>query len=88
MLQYSNTLNNGLDILDREVISFHYVSEFESQLLYKVLTKKFTPSVHELEQIWPKENRDVGPYAHRLTNYEDAKLLHEYLVNRFNFSNC
>lgn len=58
-----------------DVISFHYISEKESTLLYKFFTSKelnWTPK--SLSNMWP-HGEDVGDYSRPLKSLAEAKSL-------------
>lgn len=74
---------NRIATIALDVVSFHYVSERESQLLYTLLDSgvaAIAPSVNDLFSMWPKGNLSVlGDYARALKDTEEARVLHKFL---------
>lgn len=67
----------------RDVVSFHYISQKESELLYKVLSKQILiESWEELQEAWPKAGTtEVGVYSRaRFHDNSEIKRLHEFVT--------
>jgi hypothetical protein len=84
-------LRNRLATVAKDVVSFHYVSEAESRLLYALLDKvriahlgpdcdKSVPSAKEIYRLWPRGNITVvGDYAQALKSAKEADVLRRFL---------
>lgn len=65
-----------------DVVSFHYVSSMEASILFRVLSKRVTPTADELRAMWPKNDKDSGPYSRwRFKSDEELGRLHTFLTS-------
>lgn len=69
-----------------DVISFHYVSQMESSLLYHLLSNKYIYNgvkinSSQLYTLWPKFENERGPYSRRLYNEIEASNLLQLICN-------
>lgn len=85
LVRYIPYTSHTLGAISEHVISFHYISEAESTLLFKLLSAwamgLSSPSTAtELIGMWPR-NRDVGDYARPLKSLAEAKILLEKLFH-------
>jgi hypothetical protein len=70
----------------RDVISFHYVSEKESDLLFKLLTHQVIPEI-ELSKInaedllkwWPSTSKEFGHYSRKLSGIKEAEIVLKFI---------
>jgi len=66
----------------KEVISFHYVSQHESNLMHQILSKRIAlKSPEHLLSLWPSTDADVGHYSRKIKNINEAKLIFEYITS-------
>jgi len=66
----------------QDVISFHYVSQKESILLYQLLSRRLVVTTpQQLIDLWPTSDKDVGHYSRRIKNQLEATALINF-VNR------
>lgn len=75
----------------RDVISFHYISQKESELLYNIISNNtMLKSWQELKEIWPKPgSSDVGPYARaRFRDDQEVVRLFEFLTTYISLTKC
>jgi hypothetical protein len=87
----ANSLLNQQPIsIARDVISFHYVSELEASLLYRILSKEVSvSSKEELIKVWPKNDKEAGPYARwRFHNDEEVANLFHHLTQYITVKSC
>jgi hypothetical protein len=77
-----------------DLISFHYISERESTLLYNILHanekeqstrtgREHGPSMSpdELYDAWPRGNSEVGHYSRPMRDKDEAATLHRALFD-------
>lgn len=65
-----------------DMVSFHYVSEMESLLLYRILSNKIKINIDELKSMWPKNNTEVGHYSRKIKTDEEANNVFNFLVKK------
>lgn len=76
----------------KDVISFHYVSQVESALLYRLLSdstaissqsmpRREVISSERLLQLWPSNQQDVGHYSSKLKSLDEAAKLRSFFQN-------
>jgi len=58
-----------------DVVSFHYVSQKESILLYQLISRKLAPTPEELFEVWPKTDKETGHYSRKMRTIEEARAL-------------
>lgn len=80
MLHYQRAQNlsssQGMDNLAEDVVSFHYVSQMESRLIYDLLSKKKkVGDWQELQKLWPSTQESIGHYSRKVTKKEEFQLL-------------
>lgn len=84
-----------------DLISFHYVSERESTLLYQILHSKRQQqqsargsypghdeyiTPDELYEAWPRTSSEVGHYSRPMRNKDEATRLHNALYDHIHVS--
>ncbi len=66
----------------KELISFHYVSQYESNLMYQIISKKIIlKNPEHLLSIWPSTDADIGHYSRKIKNINEAKMIFEYITS-------
>eukprot|EP01037_Dinobryon_pediforme_P013295 gene13295-13407_t len=78
----SNVRSSDIDL--NEIVSFHYVNQMESVLLYNLLAgESEVPlsevSFRDIRRMWPSTNSEAGPYSRRLISDEEAIKLVTFL---------
>ena len=78
----SNVRSSDIDL--NEIVSFHYVNQMESVLLYNLLGgESEVPlsevSFRDIRRMWPSTNSEAGPYSRRLISDEEAIKLVTFL---------
>ena len=79
-----NAVPNSIKFLPsaEELVSFHYVSQHESNLMYQIISKKITlKSPDHLLSIWPSTDTDIGHYSRKIKNVDEAKVLFHYITS-------
>lgn len=67
---------------EKELISFHYVSQYESNLMYQIISKMIkVKSPEHLLSLWPSTDQEVGHYSRKIKNINEAKLVLEYITS-------
>jgi hypothetical protein len=78
---YTPYTRKTLGDIAKNVVSFHYISEAESRLLFQMLSGVVRPSTESaLVAMWPR-GRAVGDYARPLKSLKEAKMLLEQINN-------
>jgi hypothetical protein len=79
-----------MSTVSNQLISFHYVSQFEANLLYRLLTKQLKPSNWiEFQQLWPKTNQEAGHYSRsHFYNEDEIKHLYDYIMRNVTIPYC
>jgi hypothetical protein len=79
--------------IPHNVVSFHYVSQKESLLLFQYLNKQnnssnIPSSPGALAQIWPNTNSEVGHYSRPIKSQAEAQILYNTIFNTMRVSSC
>ena len=62
-------------------ISFHYVSEMESLILYKYFSQSVSVNVSKIFGEWPKSNREIGHYSSGIKSMSQADLIANFFIS-------
>jgi hypothetical protein len=65
-----------------DMVSFHYVSQIESLLLYQILSNKININLDEMKSLWPTNNTDVGHYSRKIKTDKEAWNLYNFLMEK------
>lgn len=76
-----------------DTISFHYVSQNESTLLYQMLStqcllKGQNIDSRALHQLWPSAPQHIGHYSRKIKNEYEANLTYIHLCHRLTVMLC
>jgi hypothetical protein len=77
-------VGGGLDLhisLSKAPISFHYVSQVEAMLLYRILSRAWVPTLKEMHDAWPSVPAKIGHYSRGIADEVEARRVWEYLVS-------
>lgn len=67
-----------------DVISFHYISQIESQLLHQLLTTNCTNGTLDANDVklrWPSTSEHLGHYSRRIRDESEAALIHSVICS-------
>ena len=79
---------NSSLIMSNYPISFHYISEIETNLLYKIIYKLIQPTFIEFQLLWPHNNKEGGHYSNWLfKNQTEMKSFYNHLMNNISVLN-
>lgn len=75
------------------VISFHYVSQRESLLLYQYIHKQnksldIPLNAEALAKAWPSKNTEVGHYSRPIRSQSEAQLLYAAIFKEIQVASC